>query len=123
MQVLPRARETPLLMIDDQFLEKIISSNGEVLCSQLEEFICDYPAAFSTTGMIEFIKLKQSENIPELAKLKKVALPYMSLESEQKCVLSDELRSYISQGLALHLRDSNNSVVYRDSAAYYVDAW
>jgi hypothetical protein len=109
---LPRVRETPLLMIDDQFLERMSSNNGEVLCFQLEEFICDYPAAISTTGMIEFIKRKQSGNIPELAKLKKVTLPYISLEFEQNC----ELRSYISQGLALYLRDWG-------SAAYYVDAW
>jgi len=115
-------RETLLITIDDQFLERISSNNGEVLCSQLEEFICNYPAAFSTTGMIEFIKRKQSGNIPELAKLKKVALPYISLEFEQKCVF-DELRSYISRGLALHLRDYNNGVVYGDSAAYYFDAW
>jgi len=108
--------------IDDQFLERISSNNGEVLCSQLEEFICNYPAPFSTTGMIEFIKRKQSGNIPELAKLKKVVLPYISPEFEQKCVF-DELRSYISRGLALHLRDYNNGVVYGDSAAYYFDAW
>ena len=122
---LPRAQETPLLTIDDQFLEEIGSNEGEVqvLCSQLEEFICGYPASFSTTGMIEFIKRKQSGNIPELAKLKKVVLPYISPEFEQKCVLSDELRSFISQGLALHLRGSYNDVVYRDAAAYYVDAW
>ena len=100
---LRQAREIPLLKIDDQFLERISSNNGEVLCSQLEEFICDYRAAFSAIGMIEFIKRKQGGHILELAKLKKVALPYIPPEFEKKCVLSDELRSYISQGLELHL--------------------
>ena len=93
------------------------SKNGEVLCPKL---ICEHPAAFSTTGMTEFLKRKQDRNIPELAKLKKVARLYDSLE--QKWVLCDELRPYISQGLALHFNDSNNEV-YGNSAARYVNSW
>jgi hypothetical protein len=122
-----RPRENPRITIDDEFLERISSNNGEGLCSQLEEFICEYSAAFSTTGMIEFIKRKQDGDIPGLAKLKKVALlSYSPLE--EKCVLSDELRPYISQGLALHLdtpgdRNSFDNEVYGNSAACYPDSW
>ena len=119
-------QETPLITIDDEFLEKISSNDGEVLCPQLQEFICDYPAAFSTTGMIEFIKRKQGGNIPGLAKLKKVALPYNPLD--EKCLLSDDLRPYISQGLVLHLDAPGNSnsfdnEVYGNSAARYANFW
>jgi hypothetical protein len=117
-------QETPLITIDDEFLEKISSNDGEVLCPQLEEFICDYPAAFSTTGMIEFIKRKQGSNIPELAKLKKVALPYNPLE--EKCLLLDDLRPYISQGLVLHfdtpgISNSFDNGAYGNSAAHYAN--
>ena len=119
-------QETPLITIDDEFLEKISSNDGEVLCSQLQEFICDYPATFSATGMIEFIKRKQGGDIPELAKLKKVALPYNPLE--EKCLLSNDLQPYISQGLMLHLdapRNSNSfdNEVYGNSAARYANFW
>src|SRR5258708_18860840 len=33
-------QETPLITIDDEFLGKISSNDGEVLCPRLEEFIC-----------------------------------------------------------------------------------
>jgi len=92
-------------MIDDQFLEKISSNNGEVLCFQLEEFICDYPAPFSTTSMIEFIKRKQDGNIPKLTKLKKVAmLPRSEKDSRGGTLfLPGELQPYISRGLMFHI--------------------
>ena len=76
--------------------------------------------------MIEFIKRKQGGNIPGLANLKKVALPYIPLE--EKCLLSDGLRPYISQGLVLHLDAPGNSnsfdnEVYGNSAARYANFW
>ena len=96
-------RET--LPIDDEFLERISSNNDEILCFQLEEFICDYPAAISTTDMINFIRRKQDGNILKLAKLKKVAMEPYSIErdrhkeKEERDVSLSELEPYISQGL------------------------
>jgi len=130
---LSRDSETPLTTIDDQFLERISSKNGEVLCSQLEEFICDYPAPFSTTGMIEFIKRKQDGNIPKLAKLKEVAMLPRSEEDlrGRTLFLPGELQPYISRGLTFHVglrahKDSNAS--FRHLAVYghstqYADFW
>jgi len=89
-------RESPPITIDNEFLEIISSNNGEALCSLLEEFICDCPVAFSTTGIIEFIKRKQDGNIPKLAKLKKIAMRPDNIERD---VLLSELEPYISQGL------------------------
>ena len=125
-------REILHITIDDQFLERISWNHGEVLCSELEEFICGYPAAFTTTGIIEFIKRKQDGNIPKLAKLKKVAIQPYNIERE---VLVRELEPYISQGLTYDLGSDDipgsdtptyhpdESVVYGDSVARYANSW
>ena len=125
-------RVTPPITIDDIFLESISSNNGEILCSQLEEFICDYPATFSTTGLIEFIKRKQDGSIPKLAKLKKVDTmpPRVGRKKdphEQRRILLCELQPYISRGLTLHIsglyKSFSDGGVYGNSAGRNNDSW
>ncbi|KIM41049.1 hypothetical protein M413DRAFT_28139 [Hebeloma cylindrosporum] len=123
-------------MIDDGLLERISSENSELLCSRLEEFICESPVA-SAVGIVQFIKRKQDGNIPKLARLKKVALVSdirWGLREEMGELLP-ELRPYISQGLIFHISELDTSgtagyryladrVVYGNSAAYRsADGW
>jgi hypothetical protein len=68
-----RRRDFPSIRVDDEFLKSISTNNSDVLCSQIEEFICDYFANFSSAGLVEFIKRKEDGSTPKLAKLKKVA--------------------------------------------------
>lgn len=107
---IPRLAPSPPIKIDDIFLETISLNNDEILCSQLEEFICEYCATFSITGLIEFIKRKQGGSIPKLAKLKKVDIKppeaYRTKESyEERCILLGELQPYFSRGLMFHITE------------------
>jgi len=120
-----------LFRIDDEFLERISANHSDILCSQLEEFLCHIHANISATGMVEFVKRKQHGSVSRLAKLKKVAiLPYAQRKSLES-VLSGELQPYISQGLTFHLLESGRGghshsyadfVEYGNSAIQYADS-
>ncbi|KAF9534040.1 hypothetical protein CPB83DRAFT_845001 [Crepidotus variabilis] len=102
---------TSLVKMNDDFLSCFTSpnENGEYLCPLLETFDCRASPAFTDPGLHRFISRKQSGSIPDISKLKRVAIPF---NRKEMVPLTEELEKYVKQGFCF-------DVTYRSSHYFH----